>query len=141
MTSAEDCGERQAMKHERRSLPCDRSQRPIQRVMLRTMRATRTLLCRIGLCLALGAGATSGCGRKMYDPSWATRPYPDALHSTNVADMQVFRRDTKIEIINATARSYGDVDVWINQRYVNRVPEIPAGQAITLSLWEFHDEY
>jgi hypothetical protein len=85
--------------------------------------------------------ATSGCARKTYDPVWATRPYPHDLHSTSVTDMQVFRRDTSIEIVNSTPRSYSDFDLWINQRYVSRIDALPAGQTIRLSLWNFHDEY
>jgi hypothetical protein len=55
--------------------------------------------------------------------------------------MQVFRDFTEIEIVNTTAHSYSDVDVWVNQRYVSHVDAIPAGQSITLSLWDFKDEY
>ena len=55
--------------------------------------------------------------------------------------MQVFRNDTNIEIVNTTARSYRNVDVWVNQRYVSHVEAIPAGETISLSLWDFKDEY
>lgn len=94
------------------------------------------------LLVASGAWAFAGCARKTYDPAWATRPYPENLHSTKqVADMQVFRNDTDIEIVNSTARSYTNIDVWVNQRYVAHVDAIPAGQTVTLSLWDFKDEY
>ena len=86
-------------------------------------------------------GALTGCERKMYDPEWATQPYPSRLHSTQTVDMQVFRRETEIEIVNSTARSYQDIDVWVNQRYVHAVDSLPAGQTVTLSLWDFHDEW
>ena len=109
--------------------------------MLRTNMTSRFSRAIIGFSLALWTGTVPGCGRKMYDPAWATRPYPDALHTTNVADMQVFRRGTSIEIVNATAHSYREVDLWLNQRYVCHVSEIPAGQSTTLSLWDFHDEF
>ena len=46
-----------------------------------------------------------------------------------------------ITIVNSTARSYADFDLWINQRYVRHVDSLPAGHTITLSLWDFHDEY
>lgn len=82
----------------------------------------------------------TGCARKTYDPTWATRPYPHDLHRAVVVDMQVFRRDTDIEIVNSTARSYTDFDLWINQRYVRHVDSLPAGGSIKLSLWEFHDD-
>jgi hypothetical protein len=83
----------------------------------------------------------TGCTGKLYDPAWATQPYPQEAHSTSTVDMQVFRRDTIIEIINSTPRSYSDFDLWINQRYVQHVDSLTAGQSITLSLWDFYDEY
>jgi hypothetical protein len=83
----------------------------------------------------------SGCAHKTYDPAWATRPYPHELHTTHVVDMQVFRRDTSIQIVNSTARSYSDFDLWINQRYVQHVDSMPAGSTIELSLWDFHDDF
>jgi len=82
-----------------------------------------------------------GCQRKMYDPAWATRPYPARLHTTNVADMQVFREGASIKVVNSTAHSYRDFDLWVNQQFVRHVDALSAGDAITLSLWDFHDEY
>lgn len=83
----------------------------------------------------------SGCGRKIYDPQWATRPYPAERHTTTVADMQVIRRGERMEIVNSTATSYRDFDLWINQRYTSHVESLPAGQTIALSLWDFKDEF
>jgi hypothetical protein len=77
----------------------------------------------------------------MYDPALATRPYPRELHAVKTVDMQVFRRDTDIEIVNATPQSYSNFDLWINQRYVKHVESLPAGESITLSLWDFFDEH
>lgn len=54
--------------------------------------------------------------------------------------MQVFRRDTQIEIVNSTPISYSDFDLWINQQFVRHVDALPAGQTIRLSLWDFYDE-
>jgi hypothetical protein len=54
--------------------------------------------------------------------------------------MQVFREGDRIAIYNATATSYRDFDLWINQRYVSHVEELPAGGHIHLSLWDFRDE-
>jgi hypothetical protein len=88
-------------------------------------------------CLALGAAC--GCTRKMYDPTKATRPYPEHLHRPQAVDIQVFREGASIEIVNATARSFRDFDLWINQRYVRRVEALGAGQTLKLSLWDFYD--
>lgn len=70
----------------------------------------------------------------------ATRPYPMALHTIETIDVQVFRDDQDIELVNATAHSYRDFDLWINQRYVQHVDELLAGETIRLSLWDFYDE-
>lgn len=92
--------------------------------------------------LVAGAAAalTVGCARTTNNPDWATRSYPTSLHRPVTVDMQVFRRDTEIEIVNSTARSYQDFDLWVNQRYVRHVDSLPAGKSIRLSLWEFHDD-
>jgi hypothetical protein len=87
-----------------------------------------------------GIAALSGCQPASYNPAMATRAYPEQLHTTDTVDMQVFRDDTTIELVNTTANTYTDVDVWLNQRYVLRVDELPAGGSLTLSLWDFYDE-
>lgn len=93
------------------------------------------------MTLMASAAALFGCERKMYDPAWATQSYPANLHATDTTDMQVFRRDTDIEIVNATATSYSDFNLWVNQRYMRHVDSLPAGKSITLSLWDFHDDF
>jgi len=95
--------------------------------------------------LSLGALLSSlllcaiGCEGVRYDPQRATRPYPQELHQTNSVNIQVFRHETSIEIINATTRSYNDFDIWINQRYVHRLETLPIGQIVHVSLWDFYD--
>lgn len=54
--------------------------------------------------------------------------------------MQVFRSGPDIEIVNATAQSYRDFDLWVNQRFVHHIDALPAGESLTLSLWDFFDE-
>lgn len=81
----------------------------------------------------------SGCEGVRYDPARATRLYPDDLHYANSVNIQVFRHDTSIEIINATTQSYKDFDIWINQRFVHRLAALPAGETVHVSLWEFYD--
>ncbi|MHC4218294.1 MAG: hypothetical protein ACYSU7_07525 [Planctomycetota bacterium] len=83
--------------------------------------------------------ALGGCGRRMYNPDMATRPYPHDLHRQDVADIEVFREGPRVELVNATAHSYDDFDLWINQRYVRRVNALGAGERIRLSLWDFYD--
>jgi hypothetical protein len=81
----------------------------------------------------------AGCSRRMYDPALASRAYPNDLHRAEALDIQVFRKGPSIEIVNATARSFRDFDLWINQRFVRRVEALRAGETIRLSLWDFYD--
>jgi hypothetical protein len=86
-------------------------------------------------------GALCACSPKTYVPELATGAYPSNLHTTDVADIQVFRRGTELEIVNSTAHSHANFDLWVNQRYVKRVELLPAGETIRVSLWDFFDEY
>jgi hypothetical protein len=95
---------------------------------------------RIAIAFVGVAAALGGCQPTLYHPERATRPYPIDLHRAESIDIQVFRDGTTIELQNATARSYRDFDVWINQRYVARVDELGAGERRRLSLWDFIDE-
>lgn len=81
------------------------------------------------------------CAPPEYVPELAARPYPFENHTTNAIDVQCFRRGTELEIVNATAHSYADFDLWINQRFVHRVTSMGAGETIRVSLWEFFDEF
>lgn len=90
------------------------------------------LTCAVVLC---------SCTPQTYVPELATRPYPVAHHTTTIVDIQCFRRGTELEIVNATAQSYANFDLWINQRYVHSIESLPAGATIRLSLWDFVDEY
>ncbi len=88
---------------------------------------------------ALMLAMFTGCDRRMYNPALATRPYPHDLHRPEALDIQVFREGPSIEIVNATARSFYDFDLWINQRYVRRLEALRAGDTVRLSLWGFYD--
>ena len=100
------------------------------------MKMVRRLPIALGVCLT----AAAGCAKPLSVPSLATRPYPHELHTTNLIDIQVFRDDQDIELVNATPHTYSNVGVWINQRFVRHVEVIPAGETIRLSLWDFFDE-
>lgn len=76
----------------------------------------------------------------MYVPEQATRAYPADRHTTNTLDMQVFRNGSEIEIVNTTAHSYDNFDLWVNRRFVHHIDALPAGASLTLSLWDFFDE-
>lgn len=103
-----------------------------------TSTGRRFLVC-LAAAFILGASPL-GCHRSLYDADKATKAYPESLHTTSVVDIQVFREGESIELRNATATTYRDFDLWINQRWVRRVEELPAGGTLKLSLWEFWDE-
>ncbi len=92
------------------------------------------------ISLAAALCSLVGCARSLFDPALATRPYPDQLHRADSVDIQVFREDATLELVNATARSYSDFDLWINQRYVHHVDVLRAGETVRVSLWDFYDE-
>ncbi len=89
--------------------------------------------------LLLG-GMFVGCHDIRFDPARATQSYPHHLHQANSVNIQVFREDTSIELVNATTHAYTDFNLWINQRYTNRIESFPAGATVRLSLWDFYDE-
>lgn len=82
----------------------------------------------------------SACQPNLYDPARATRAYPFDLHHAASVDIQLFRDGEHITLYNATATSYSEFDLWLNQRFVAHVASLPAGGNITLSLWDFWDE-
>lgn len=82
----------------------------------------------------------ASCERQRYFPELAGPPFPERLHEANAVDIQVFRKGTSIELVNATPREYRDFKLWVNQRYMKSVDHLEPGQTLRLSLWEFHDE-
>ncbi len=81
----------------------------------------------------------AGCNTVNIDPERATRPYPRELKQESVVRVQVIPGGTHMEVVNATARSYRDFDLWLNQRYVTHVNELLAGQTLIIPLREFWD--
>jgi hypothetical protein len=94
------------------------------------------------LLVALAAASAVGCQRYPYDPTKATRPYPVASRQERVADIQVIPDpgNGTIRIVNPTAASYRDFDLWLNKRYVRRVESLAAGETVTLRIDSFWDE-
>ena len=92
----------------------------------------------IALLTALTA-LVMGCVRARYDPALASKPYPMDLHRAESIDIQVFRDEDFLEIVNSTPVDYVGVSVWINQRYSKAVGAIGAGETVQLPLWTFRD--
>ena len=104
---------------------------------MRSERSTRIRSLAAGVLLV---GIVLGCQDIRYDPARATQSYPHHLHQANSVNIQVFRQDTSIELVNATTHAYTDFDLWINQRYASRIESLPAGATLRVSLWDFYDE-
>lgn len=69
------------------------------------------------------------------------RPYPYDAPILRTLDVQIFRDGSHIELVNHTTQSLADFDLWLNERYVRHIGALPPGGSITLSLFEFLDEY
>src|SRR5262245_8711391 len=68
------------------------------------------------------------------------RPYPRELKQTHVADIQVFRRGTKIEFTNTTVREFGKSTLWLNQQFSWPIEGLGVGKTMVVSLKKFKDE-
>lgn len=92
--------------------------------------------------LSLLAVCGSGCRFVPYDPEQATRPYPRHLHQAGIpADIEVFREGNTVRLVNATVTSFGPCDLWINQRYMQRLDGLPAGQTVLVRVNDFWDHW
>lgn len=104
---------------------------------MRRIRACTPIAAVAAACLAATA-----CQRYPYDPSKSTRPYPRELKQGSVADIQVLPNlgENTIRIVNATADSYANFDLWINQRYVRHFDSMRAGETLEVPIDSFWDE-
>ena len=82
----------------------------------------------------------AACAPRGYDPARAADPYPESRHVAESVDIQLFRDGPSARIVNATVDSYRDVRLWLNQRWVREIPDLPAGGIVEISLDEFRDE-
>lgn len=86
-----------------------------------------------------GAIVGTGCSPVNVDPSRATRHYPRELVQGEVVQVQVIPGPTWVEVVNATARSYRDFDLWLNQRYMVHIDALESGQTLKIPLSDFWD--
>lgn len=69
------------------------------------------------------------------------RPYPYDTEIVEALDVQVFRDGSHIELVNHTTQHLSEFDLWLNERYVRHIDDLPPGGSLKLSLYEFLDEY
>jgi hypothetical protein len=91
--------------------------------------------------LLLALPILGGCRQFSYAPDRATGPYPAHLPQAETARIQVFSDGVTLEIVNASGTTYRDFDLWINQRWMRFVPELPAGGSLILPLGQFWDVF
>lgn len=111
----------------------------------RSMRMSKfrlTVRAVVGAAVVGGTLFSAGCIQTTRVTEGTTpRHYPYEAPALQVIDIQVFRADAEIQLVNMTANSYADFDLWLNERYVRRVGNLPAGGTVRLSLFEFVDEH
>jgi len=97
------------------------------------MLAWRIALPLLGLCVA-------ACRLAPYEPGKATRAYPADLKQGSVLQVQVIPEPSNVKLVNATANSWSNFDLWLNQRYMTHVDTLAAGQTLEIPLDRFWDE-
>lgn len=73
------------------------------------------------------------------DPEMATRQYPFWLKQAETIDAQVIEDGDMMLIVNATPRSFTNVDVWLNQRYLHHLEQIEPGANVRIYMGDFWD--
>ena len=91
------------------------------------------------LAMAAVVASPAGCRQFTYVPDRATRPYPAHLPQGETVRVQVLSDGITVEVVNATANDYRDVDLWLNRRFCRFVPRLEAGGSLTLRLDTFWD--
>ena len=97
------------------------------------------MLCSRLILACTAAAMLTACNPNLYDPTLATRAYPEALPQSDVIQIQAIPQELDLKIVNATSTDFKDIDVWINRRYVQHVPLLLAGATIELSIVKFRD--
>lgn len=91
--------------------------------------------------VALLAIAIAGCGGRRYEPSRATRPYPEELGQGSMIAVQVFRDAGDLIIVNASPQSFEEIDVWVNRRYMLQLDRLDAGETRRVWFGDFFDQW
>ncbi len=91
--------------------------------------------------ISVGAAAMvlGACNAPLYDPALATRVYPETLLQSEVVQIQAVPKETVLQIINATATDYREIDIWVNRRFMQHVSQLLAGETVELRIDKFRD--
>ena len=93
------------------------------------------------MCVATTLAQTSCMSKGRLTEGTQPRPYPYDAEILRTMDVQIFRDGSKIELVNHTTQPLADFDLWLNERYMRRIDSLPPGESVTVSLYEFLDEY
>lgn len=83
----------------------------------------------------------AGCGGRRYEPSQASRPYPEELGQGPMIAVQVFRDAGDLIIVNASPQSFEELDVWVNRRYLLQLDRLAAGETRRVWFGDFFDQW
>lgn len=92
------------------------------------------------ITLALLLAAPTACRLAPYEPGKATRAYPADLTQGSVVQVQAIPQEKSVQLVNATAASFRDFDLWMNRRYMTHVAALESGQTLDIPLDQFWDE-
>jgi hypothetical protein len=87
----------------------------------------------------VAAGTLGGCASRKEIVEGEV--YPAAAARGPTLNIQVFRRQTRVELTNTTAREFGRSRLWLNAWYSREIPSLAVGQTLVLPLSEFRDRY
>ncbi|MBL4699952.1 MAG: hypothetical protein JKX85_01720 [Phycisphaeraceae bacterium] len=74
-------------------------------------------------------------------PLWSLKYPKDPDAFAGDLDITVIQNKKTLNLTNHTVQTYNQVQVWVNQRYVVRVPSIAVGQTTTISLKGLMNQY
>ena len=95
---------------------------------------------RVRQAIPLLLATLAACRLAPYEPTKATRAYPSELKQESVVQVQVVPGPHSIQLVNATAATYRDFDLWLNQRYVTHIAALESGQTLDVPLDSMWDE-
>lgn len=96
-------------------------------------------LRRLIASLSAASMILAGCTLVRSDPAKATRPYPFWLKQGETLPIQVLTEGDSMVVVNATTRDFSAIDLWMNQRYLYHLAELPAGANARIYLGDFWD--
>ncbi len=74
---------------------------------------------------------------RAYADHWSKVPYPDLAPHGPDLDIVIERDGTSLAVTNRTVTHFRDVQLWINQQYVQPVIELPIGRTPVFDLTYF----